>query len=227
MKTENHSVIIDCGEKDDGKKVLECLSEYGISEVDYLFITHFDKDHVGGFPEVAENISADVIAVPDYEGNNKEYEKYLSAIEKNNLTVTTLTEDLSFVLDDVLFEVSVPKEEYDNNDNDHSLVISVTHGDNSFLFAADAESDRLGEVMREFPREYDFLKVPHHGRYNKVTQSFFNAIHPTYAVICDSEKNPAEEETLSALVDIDCTVYSTASGNVRVSSDGKEIRITQ
>lgn len=228
LKTENHSVVIDCGEKGDGGKITEYLEENNIFETDYIFITHFDKDHVGGFPKVIDKINADNIIVPDYEGNNDEYEKYLKAVEENNLTVTKLKSDTSFVLDDVLFEVSVPKKQsYEESDNDFSLVISVTHGENTFLFAGDAEEERLSEVLDEFGKEYDFLKVPHHGRYNKKTAIFVNTVKPKYAVICDSQKNPAEEETVSALESVGCKIYSTKDGNVCILSDGREIKIIQ
>ena len=228
MQTENHSIILDCGEKDDGDELVELLQEKGISNVDYIFITHFDKDHVGGFPEVMDNVTASNIIVPDYEGNNDEYEEYLKTVSDKGLQITTLTEDISFTLDDVLFEVSVPrKQSYAEGDNDFSLVISVTHGENTFLFTGDAEADRLTEVISAFGRQYDFLKVPHHGKYNKNTNRFITTIKPTYSVICDSEKNPAEDETVSILGLVESEIYSTRNGNVSVLSDGKEIKILQ
>ena len=228
MLTENHSIILDCGEKDDGDELVELLQEKGISNVDYIFITHFDKDHVGGFPEVIDNVTASNIIVPDYEGNNGEYEEYLKTVSDKGLQITTLTEDTSFTLDDVLFEVSVPrKQSYAEGDNDFSLVISVTHGENTFLFTGDAEADRLTEVISAFGRQYDFLKVPHHGKYNKNTKRFITTIKPTYSVICDSEKNPAEDETVSILEFVESEIYSTRNGNVSVLSDGKEIKILQ
>lgn len=228
ITTQNHSVIIDCGEKDDGDKITEYLTENEISSVDYLFITHFDKDHVGGFPEVAENITAGVIAVADYEGSGSGYDKYLKSVDENNLNVTKLTSDIFFTLDDVLFNVSVPKKQsYNEGDNDYSLVITATHGENRFFFAGDAEEERLCEVLEEFNGEYDFLKVPHHGRYNKKTSEFINTLKPSYAVITDSEKNPAEEETSTALKNIGCEIYSTKDGNVFAYSDSKTLEIVQ
>ena len=228
MQTENHSIILDCGEKDDGDEVVELLQEKGISNVDYIFITHFDKDHVGGFPEVMDNVTASNIIVPDYEGNNGEYEEYLKTVSEQGLQITTLTEDTSFTLDDVLFEVSVPrKQSYAEGDNDFSLVISVTHGENTFLFTGDAEADRLTEVISAFGRQYDFLKVPHHGKANKNTKKFITTVKPTYSVICDSDKNPAEDETISILEFVKSEIYSTRNGNVSVLSDGKEIKIMQ
>lgn len=228
MQTQNHSIILDCGEKDDGDKLVELMQEKGINDVDYIFITHFDKDHVGGFPEVMENVTAGNIIVPDYEGNNKEYKKYLKTVNDKNLTITSLSEDMHFTLDDVVFEVSVPKQQsYDESDNDFSLVISVTHGENTFLFAGDAEQDRLDEVLSDFGKQYDFLKVPHHGKYNPNTEKFLNTIRPTYSVICDSAKNPADKETIAVLEVLGSEIYRTKDGSVEVSSNGKEIKIIQ
>ena len=224
MKTMSGSVIIDVGEKDDGDEISEYLKENNIKDVDYIFITHYDKDHVGGFPKVMENISAGNIFVPDYEGENAEYGEFLKTVNEKKLTVTRLTEALSFTLDDVLFEVSVPKKQYyKEGDNDYSLVVSVTHGENTFLFAGDAEKERLSEVLSEFHGQFDFLKVPHHGKYNGNTKRFINAVKPKYAVITDSEKNPASDKTLALLEMQKTEIYSTKDGNVNVISDGKEI----
>lgn len=228
MQTQNRSIIIDCGEKDDGDEIAEYLQEENITNVDYMFITHFDKDHVGGFPEVMENVTASNIYVPEYEGNNNEYETYLKTVKEKNLTITKLNKNTSFTVDDVLFEVSTPKKKtYSEGDNDFSLVISVKHGQNSFLFAADAEAERLTEVISEFGMQYDFLKVPHHGKYNKNTKRFVTAVKPAYSVICDSEKNPAEEETISILEFAGSEIFSTKDGDVSVISDGNKIEITQ
>ena len=228
MQTQNHNIILDCGEKDDGDELVELLQEKGISNVDYIFITHFDKDHVGGFPEVMDNVTASNILVPDYEGNNDEYEEYLKTVSNKGLQITSLTEDTNFILDDVLFEVSVPKKQsYAEGDNDFSLVISVTHGDNTFLFAGDAEADRLTEVIATFGRQYDFLKVPHHGKANNNTKRFITTVKPTYSIICDSDKNPAEDETISILEFVESEIYSTRNGNISVLSDGAEIKIVQ
>ncbi|MCH5211057.1 MAG: MBL fold metallo-hydrolase [Oscillospiraceae bacterium] len=228
MQTENHCVIIDCGEKDDGKEVKKYLADNGIENVDYLFITHFDKDHVGGAAKVINSVNIGEVVTPDYEGTNDEYQSYLDALEEHSLTPVLLDENMTFTLDDVLFEVYPPQEKsYAEDDNDFSLVISVTHGENRFLFTGDAEKTRLKEIMRQVKGEYDFLKVPHHGRYNKYSSVFFKAVTPAYSVITDSEKNPAESETAAALESTGSSVYYTRNGTVHVQSDGKQITVTQ
>ena len=54
LKTPNHTVIIDTGLDKNGDELVESLKEQGITMIDELIITHFDKDHVGGadhFPQ--------------------------------------------------------------------------------------------------------------------------------------------------------------------------------
>ena len=53
----------------------------------------------------------------------------------------------------------------EDEENDFSLVVRLTHGDVRFLFAGDAENARLAELLDEGDLASDVLKVPHHGRY--------------------------------------------------------------
>ena len=228
LRTEQHCIVIDCGEKDDGKAVSKYLAENGVLTVDYLFITHFDKDHVGGAAKVLDNVAVGELVTPAYEGSNKEYNSYLDAIERHNMTPTRLTKNMSFVLDDALFEVYPPmKASYTETDNDFSLAISVTHGDNRFLFTGDAEETRLAEIMKQISGNYTFLKVPHHGRYNDQTKKFFETVKPEISVITCSNKNPEEEKTVAALKNIGSGVYLTREGNIYAVSDGEKITINQ
>lgn len=228
LKTKNHTAVIDCGEDDDGDEVVEHLTRTGSENIDYLFITHFDKDHVGGASEVLDNFEAAQVILPDYIGTSDEYKIFTGTLAEKNISPTLLDEKLVFTLDDVLFEVYPPqKQSYKGPDNDHSLIISVTHGNNKFLFAGDAEKDRLQELPKQLELDHDFLKMPHHGNYNKGTVAFLKGVTPTYTVICDSEKNPAEDDTIEALESIGSEIYRTKDGDIEVTSDGKTISVIQ
>ncbi len=228
LKTENHTAVIDCGEENDGAEIVEHLANSGTETIDYLFITHFDKDHVGGASDVLDGFDAKEIIIPDYIGTSDEYETFTSTLQEKNITPTYLTEELELTLDDVLFEVYPPqKASYKESDNDYSLVISVTHGDNKFLFAGDAEEDRLAELSSQLDLDHDFLKMPHHGNYNKGTVNFLKGVTPTYTVICDSDKNPAEEKCVKALEMVGSEIYHTRDGDVDIFSDGTAITVRQ
>lgn len=228
MQTQNHCVIIDCGEKGDGKKILNHLAENDIETVDYMFITHFDKDHVGGAAKVINNTDVKNIITPNYEGTNSEYKKYVTAANNKSITPQKITEKYTFTLDDVIFEVYPPKKSYYNEaDNDFSLVIKITHGENKMLFTGDAEDERIDEFASELSGEYAFLKVPHHGRISKQTQKLIKNTKPQFAVITDSEKNPAEDEVTKILEKYGSEIYYTKNGTVLLSSDGKSLKISQ
>jgi beta-lactamase superfamily II metal-dependent hydrolase len=228
LHSETGTVLIDCGEKGDGKDVLAYLEELGVEKVDYLFITHFDQDHVGGVTKVLHNMPVDQIVTPKYEGSNEEYKKYQATVSELGITPLELTENMTFTLDDVLYEVYPPeKSHYAESDNDYSLAISVTHGENTFLFAGDAESERLMELSTQMDLSHTFLKVPHHGVIDKRTEEFVAAVSPTYAVITDSEKHPADSKTLYQLESVGCTTYETKNGTIHVASDGSTLSISQ
>lgn len=229
LQTKAHCVLIDCGETEDGAEVCEYLEKEGINKIDYLFITHFDKDHVGGFPTVVESVPADKVVVPDYEGSNSEYEDYENTVAERQIAPVKLRETMTFTLDGTEFTVYPPqKDAYAESDNDFSLAVSVAHGENSFLFAGDAMADRLAEIMEQTGRSaYDFLKVPHHGRWNQNTQKFVETVKAPYAVITCSKKNPAEEKTVAALEKAGSQVYMTKDGDVSIVSDGKTIAVSQ
>lgn len=228
LRSGDSAALIDCGETKDGDNVLEHLKASGIDRLDCMIITHFDKDHVGGAAEILRSIEVESVITPKYEGTNQEYLDYIAAARDKNITPTELDEMTRFTLSDALFEVYPPqKTYYKEGDNDYSLVVSVTHGDNKFLFAGDAEEERLSELSSQLKLEHNFLKVPHHGRYNKNTEAFLKRVNPDTSVITCSKKNPSDSETLEVLSGIGSKVYLTEDGTVTAVSDGKNIEITQ
>lgn len=228
LRTSEHTAIIDCGEKDFGNDILYCLSQNNISKVDYMFITHFDKDHVGGSAQVISNVEVCSIITPDYESTSGEYKRFVAAAKEKNIEITRLTDEMHLSLDNVFFDVYPPlKSVYAEEDNDYSLAISVTHGNNKLLFAGDAERERLSEFSSQFDLKHDFLKVPHHGRYNKATEAFIKDVSPKYAVITCSEEEMPDKKTLTALENVNTDVYMTTNGTVDVVSNGEELNIMQ
>ena len=178
LTSENSTVIIDCGEKGDGKEIIEYLEEKNISSVDYLIITHYDKDHVGGVAKVINNIEVKNVLAPDYDEESEEMDKYNKALSEAGITPKLLTGDLSFTLDNAEYTVYAPKQsDYgEDNDNDFSLVTKITHGNNVLLFTGDAMEQRLEEIMDI--GDCDFLKVPYHGRSLDNLDDFLSAVTP-------------------------------------------------
>ena len=222
-------VLIDTGEKDDGDEIVDYLRSANKDEIDCMIITHFDKDHIGGVPEVLQNIPVKQVIQPDYEGSGDHYSKYLSSLQEHQIQPDTLTEQVDFTMGDAEFSVIPPGQTNAQirTDNDFSLVVSLLHGENSFLFTGDAQDLRISELLKAGLQQYDYLKVPYHGKSLPINRMFYDTVKPKIAVITCSEKNPEEKDTVQLLEKAGAKVYLTRNGNVVCKSDGIDLTVTQ
>ena len=227
LHSDNSTVLIDCGEKGDGKDILARLEEQDITAVDYMIITHFDKDHVGGAAKVINNIEVRNVLTPDYEKESEEMDKFLNALNNTGTPQQKLTEDISFTLDNISYTVYAPLlTDYGKNDeNDFSLVTRAVCGENTLLFTGDAMEQRLAEIMDI--GECTLLKVPYHGRKIDNLSEFLDAVKPKCAVVCTSVEDIASSvwELLSSK---GIASYATCyNGTITAECDGKNISITK
>ena len=225
LMTANHTVLIDTGNRGDGKEILKYLESRDIAKIDYMIITHFDSDHVGGAVKLLNSIDIENIIAPKYKGSSGEYKRYINALSENVKKQQVITSKMSFVLDDALFEVYPAKQNYyKERDNDFSIVVSVTHGENKFLFAGDAEETRINELFSQLDLEHDFLKVSHHGKLAANSEEFIKNVSPKIAVITDSVEEPCDSEVLKILEDAGAAVIKANDYSGEFVSDGKKIK---
>lgn len=226
LHTENGTVVIDCGEKGDGKEILSVLEENEIKSVDCLIITHYDKDHVGGAVKLIKNIEVKKVFAPDYEEDSSEMEKYRKALEEKNITPVLVTEDTSFILDGVEYDIYAPEKTFygEDNDNDFSLVTKVMYHNTTMLFTGDAMEQRLSEIMDI--GKCDLLKVPYHARKIDNLEEFLISASPKYAVACTSESE-FSDNTENLLEKYRIKYYSTCyDGRITAVSNGNGISFT-
>lgn len=223
LRIENSTVVIDCGEKGDGKQILSLLAENEIESVDYLIITHYDKDHVGGAAKLINNIEVKNVLAPDYAEESNEVEKYNKALAEKNITPVLMHEDISFTLDDVEYTVYAPKKTFygDGNDNDFSLVTKVVYHDTTMLFTGDAMEQRIEEIMDI--GNCTLLKVPYHARKIDNLEDFIKRVRPEYAVACTSAEE-FSDKTKNILNKYNVECYATCdNGRITAISNGNDI----
>lgn len=227
------AVLVDTGEADDGSYLVEELKNRGVERLDLLLVTHFDKDHVGSASYIMESMEVERVMMPDYEGERPEYHAFM---EKLSLCpdVRRLTGKEQLTLGELKWTV-YPAEEPDKiqdtdgeYDNDMSLVAGVTYGNRSFLLTGDIEKTRIAQMLASGEDwKHDWIKMPHHGRYQKAVKELLDAVSPEYAVICCSLEEPAEEKTLEALRRRKIQVWDTSAQTVVTVCDGVHIKIYQ
>ena len=227
LTTENGAVLVDAGEKGFGKTILAYLEEKGIDRIDYLIITHFDQDHVGGAAKVLNSIEVGAVLQSNRPKDSEEYEKYVSALSGAAIEPTTVRETCTFALDGVAYTVDPPRQsEYDSDEsNNSSLIVSVQNGGNRFLLAGDAQTERLAEFLDANKNTYDVLKVPHHGQDEPLLKELIESTQPGYAVITSSDEEPESGATVEALEQAGTEVLLTRRGAVTFHSDGRVLSL--
>lgn len=228
IRTKNSAVLIDTAESSFGDEITDYLSSQGIDRLDYLIITHFDKDHVGGAAKVLKSVSVENVLQSNYtKDTSKKYENYVSALSYARIEAVTVREELKFSLDGAEFTVNPPEQEvYEKSaSNNSSLIVSVRYGERKFLFCGDAEKDRLSEFIGMNTEKYDFVKIPHHGRWNSKIPELLSSVYPEYAVITSSTTEPEDKKTVDALESFGTEIFYTKNAPVRVVCDGTHIAV--
>ncbi len=230
IETDGHSVLIDSGYDDTSDMILNYLAKRNVKRLDYMILTHFDKDHVGGADRILEAVEVGEVLQPDYVSDSKQYLEYQETMKDKEKQAHLVTQTERFSLDGADFLIYPPQqEEYEEEDNDFSLVISMTYGNRSFLFAGDCERERLKELLgqTEFSLSHDVLKIPHHGKKEKNSVEFLKAVSPTIAVFTCPEEMAIEEDISEVLEEMGTLSYTTGKGTVTCVCDGDVLQMMQ
>lgn len=230
IRTKTHTFLIDTGEVDDSQDILDYLAEKGIKKLDYILLSTYDRDCYGGAAAIVRSVEVDNVIMPAYEKDNVEYAELMDEIKKTDIKVERLSGKKTIELDDAVLELEGSRYEryIQRQDENASIIVSLTHGDVKMLFASSIQSERMYEMLNSGGLgKYDYLKVPNFGLVNNNTAAFIAAVSPKIASISCSDKNPADQQTLDALQTAGTTVYLTKNGNVKLTSDGKTVEVKQ
>lgn len=229
ISNNNKYILIDTGEEELGPTILAYLKNNNITKLDYLIITHFDKDHVGSASTIIDNIEIDNILQSNCPKESEYYTNYLNSLEEKGIEATTVSGDLEFSLADLNIVVNGPTDIYTSNEsNNSSLIVELNYKDTNYLFMGDAQNDRIKDYLKlRDSKTYDFIKIPYHGNYQKQLEKLLNWCTPKYGIITCSNVEPDTSETESLLKEKNVAYYMTKNGDITVTSNGTDIKIKQ
>lgn len=199
---EGKNILIDGGGSEFGSFdvgesiLLPYLLDRRITTIDYLMISHFDSDHIGGVFAILENLKVKNIIISK-QGETSENLKKFYEITNNKGIRTIIVKKGDIVEIDKYshFEILFPEDNLieDNILNNNSIVARFNSLNFSILFTGDIEEiaeKRLCELYSGTDKLEAFvLKVAHHGSKTSSSEEFLELVKPKIALIGVGKNN--------------------------------------
>lgn len=229
LQTTSGSVLIDCGK--DADAILNYLELQGVTELEYLILTHPHDDHMGCAPEVLQNIKVNNVIMNGLVSTTTYYRETVDELEKQDINVLEAIPGDIYTVGALQFRILAPYDEsYSGDDpNNSSVVVHATYGNRAFLFTGDAEKQAEGVLVDKHGKEIkcDIFSAGHHGASTSNTKELLAAANPTYVVISVGEGNKYGHPTQQALDNFreaGATVYRTDElGTIVFVTDGTSL----
>ena len=239
---EGKNILIDGGGSEFGSFdvgesiLLPYLLDRRITTIDYLMISHFDSDHIGGVFAILENLKVKNIIISK-QGETSENLKKFYEITNNKGIRTIIVKKGDIVEIDKYshFEILFPEDNLieDNILNNNSIVARFNSLDFSILFTGDIEEiaeKRLCELYSGTDKLEAFvLKVAHHGSKTSSTEEFLELVKPKIALIGVGKNNNFGHpniDVIERLENMGSKIYRTDNcGEIIIRINRKKLQI--
>ncbi|MBI4117232.1 MAG: MBL fold metallo-hydrolase [Parcubacteria group bacterium] len=192
---EKKQILIDGGPDN---KVIQRLSEampFWDRTIDLIILTHPDKDHIAGLPEVLKRYRVKGIIETGVECEKPECLIWEELKEKEKAPVIFVKLGDSLILDEntkvlILSPFADMAGEKVSKANNSSIVAKIIYGDYSVLLTGDIEKQIEGKFfLAGIDIDSDYLKIPHHGSKTSTSEEFLDKISPLSAFISLGKNN--------------------------------------
>ena len=221
----NKKILIDGGGSETGsfdvgeKTLLPYLLDRKIKKLDYIMISHFDSDHVGGILTIMQNIKVNKIIICKQGKNSENYKNFLKIVKNKKIDVHVVkNKDKIRIDEDTYFYILHPTKNLisDNILNNNSIVTKFCYKDFSILFTGDIEEIAEKELIKRYGNSdilnSTILKVGHHGSKTSSTANLINEVQPKIALIGVGSNNKfghPNNGVLERLKKLKCRIYRT------------------
>lgn len=247
-------ILIDSGP---GRKALECLDRnipFWDRKIEMVMLSHPQKDHYGGLNDILKHYDVQVFMTSGLDSSSQEFQllksqvrgdgvEVVHAVEGTSLRTGMIYIDILHPSKDYLARESVQIEKGDENDlgifssnkdpNEFSIVAVLRYKNFDALFTGDISPVLSNEIsdklLKKGTKHLDYIKVPHHGSRNGLTEELLKVTKPGVAVISSGRNNSyghPHKEILDLLTRYQVKILRTDElGDVEVDTDGEKIWI--
>lgn len=261
IKVGNTEVLIDAGSiRSSASTLVPYIQNYCTDgKLEYVIATHMHEDHIAAFvgtPTIdgifESFVCETIIEAPKTTIDSKLYQEYVTLRNAENATYYTALDcvdkngaKLTFDLSENITMRILYQEYYEKAttiENDNSVCVLFTQGDNKYLFTGDLQKNGEESLVACNPdlKNVDLFKAGHHGSDTSNNALLIDKIQPKMVVVnCSaggSSYNFPTQEVINNVAKYTEQVYVTTmatengwanmNGNIIVSSDGGELSVT-
>lgn len=223
--------LVDTGSAASYDALARAMEAHGVDRLRAVFVTHTDKDHVGGLKKLLKSdVAVEQVYAPAFFCDTTlEKHPARKQAEKHDVPFAWLSAgDTVAAGDATAFTVLGPlrRDGYDEDNN--SLVLLLATPDGDMLLAADmTQVEELDLLAANAVPRAAVLKVGHHGKDDASSYAFLDAVRPQLAIISTSRLDDPRTPNIKVLMalqrvgaltaltqDASCGVLVTLSGGV-------------
>lgn len=239
---KNFQVLTDGG---GNNSVLDCLGKYMPfydRKIEVIINTHPQEDHYLGLIEVIRRYKVDKFVTNSLDSGNQSYQALKKEVGSHGITVINSTAGMSIRYNLLQLDILNPFVDvlgekrglgiYTStlDPNKFSVVDIVSLGSFKALFTGDIDPEGISAILsRSKIPHVQYIKIPHHGSRNGLSEELLQAIKPKVAVISVGKNNMfghPHKEVLNMLEKHNVYVLRTDEiGDIEVVSDGKKFWI--
>lgn len=233
VSPSGQSLLIDAGwrgfNERDADRIVAAAKAAKVKRIDYLLITHYHRDHVGGVPQLASEMK--IVNFLDHGPNTEDtkvvredYADYVKTIQQGEhmvvkpgdtvpikgLSVKVLTaagvhitQPLEGAGQPNPYCATTPKRAPDPTENAQSVGVLVTYDSFRFLDMGDLTWNKELELM--CPNNpigtVDVLLVSHHGLNQSNSPALVDAVHPRVAIMNNGARKGASPDAWQIVKD--------------------------
>ena len=206
--------LVDCGSGsswyDAGELAAHQLKTMGCTELDYLILSHYDKDHISGVTGLLARMDVAEVLVTEGADDEAVQAAVLETAAAHGAEVRSVTEETTLALGKARLRVFPPVG--DGNDNERSLSVLASLGEQDLLLTGDLDCAAEKALLEAWDLpDIEYLAAGHHGARTSTSEELLDALKPETVCISvgsNSYGHPARE-TLRRLEEWGCTVYRT------------------
>lgn len=226
IEADGKYMIFDGGTGKRSSYVVAYLKSHGVTEIDKMFVSHYDADHISGLVGVLNTTKVNTVVCPDYTADTKIYGSFMTKLAASGAQTVHPSVGDSFTLGSAKITVIGPAGKFYEDENNLSTAVKVSYGAFSCIITGDAEEEAEREMLSLGSLlDADLYVVGHHGSSSSSTPEFVRAISPAYAFLsvgADNGYGHPTQKTLNTLKNNSVKLFRTdTQGEVTCLSDGE------